>query len=154
MSEKEFFQGVVIPEIAPDQLLSSRSRTGRAYRILIFILILRPVGNLSLAFGMKHFGQVVALNPLVYLQAMLNPYVAIGITFLVLGLLMRMALLSVADLSFVLPLTALGYIISTILGRFVLHEEVGWARWLGTFFIFTGTAIVGAGKPKESLREV
>ena len=117
----------------------------RAYRILIFVLVFRPLGNVSLAFGMKHFAGAspVSANPLTYLHAMSNPFVAGGIVLLALGLLMRMALLSVADLSFVLPLTALGYIISTVLGRTVLHEHVSLGRWLGTFLIFAGTAIVG-----------
>lgn len=125
------------------------SRTLRAYRILGFVLILRPLGNLSLAFGMKHLAGTVALNPLIYLKAMLNPYVSGGITMLILGLLMRMALLSLADLSFVLPLTALGYIISTVLGKTILHEQVSLARWLGAFLIFAGTAIVGSAAHGE-----
>lgn len=75
---------------------------------------------------------------------MLNPFVALGISALVLGLLTRMALLSVADLSFVLPLTATGYIFSTLLGRFFLAEQVTLGGWLGTVLIFLGTALVGS----------
>ena len=153
MAEQEFFNGVAVQDIAPAQPDSPGPNAWRAYRILIFILVLRPLGNLSLAFGMKHFGEAVSVNPIAYLRAMLNPYVAIGISFLVIGLLMRMALLSVADLSFVLPLSALGYIVTTILGRTVLHEEVSWARWAGTVLIFAGTAVVGAGKPQEVRHE-
>ncbi len=153
MPEQEFLNGVVLQAVAPEQPNSVRAGSWRAYRILIFILILRPLGNLSLAFGMKQFGEAVNIDPMVYLRAMLNPYVAIGISFLVIGLLMRMALLSVADLSFVLPLSALGYIVTTILGRTVLHEEVSWARWVGTILIFAGTAVVSAGKPREVRHE-
>jgi uncharacterized membrane protein len=53
-----------------------------------------------------------------------------------------MALLSVADLSFVLPVTAVGYVVSTMLGRFVLQEPVSVERWIGTGLIFVGTALV------------
>ena len=35
---------------------------------------------------------------------------------------MRLALLSVADLSFILPMTAIGYVLAAVLGRFFLHE--------------------------------
>lgn len=73
---------------------------------------------------------------------MLNPFVALGIAALVLGLLTRMALLSLADLSFVVPLTATGYIVSTFLGKFFLSEQVTSGRWLGTVLIFLGTALV------------
>jgi uncharacterized membrane protein len=91
---------------------------------------------------MKHFSQVLSANPLLYLRAMLNPFVALGIAALVLGLLTRMALFSVADLSFVLPLTATGYIFSTLLGKFFLAEQVTLGGWLGTILIFLGTTLV------------
>jgi drug/metabolite transporter (DMT)-like permease len=108
------------------------------------VLLLRPFGNLSLAWGMRHFSQIVSANPLFYIRAMLNPYVALGMAMLAGGLLMRMALLSLADLSFVLPLTAAGYILSTLLGKFVLDEHVGLSRWLGTVLVFAGTAMVAS----------
>lgn len=114
----------------------------RAYRLLAAVLVLRPFGNLCLAWGMKHFSQVLSANPFAYLRAMTNPFVALGVAALIMGLLTRMALLSLADLSFVLPLTATGYIVSTLLGKFFLAEEVTRGRWLGTVLIFSGTALV------------
>jgi uncharacterized membrane protein len=125
----------------------------RALRLLMLVLILRPFGNVCLAWGMKHFPQALSVNPLPYLTAMLNPYVALGIAALILSMLTRMALLSLADLSFVLPLTATGYIFSTLLGRFLLAEQVSIARWLGTALIFIGTALVGSTAHKTPLRE-
>lgn len=93
---------------------------------------------------MHHFPRLLRLEPLPYLQALLNPFVALGITMLVLALLTRMALLSVADLSFVLPLTATGYIISAMLGKVFLGEDVGTGRWMGTILIFSGIVLVGS----------
>lgn len=113
-----------------------------AYRILALILILRPFGNLCLAWGTKHLSQVLAINPFVYLQAMLNPYVAAGVGVLILVTLMRIALLSLADLSFVVPLTAGGYIISSLLGKFFLQEHITLTRWTGILLIFAGTVVV------------
>jgi len=69
--------------------------------------------------------------------------VALGIGMLILALLTRMALLSLADLSFVLPLTAIGYVLATLFGRVFLHEAVSAQQWLGSVLIFTGTGIVG-----------
>ena len=117
--------------------------TARTYRLLLLTLLLRPFGNLSLAWGMHHFPQLLAFEPVPYLQALLNPFVALGIAMLILALLTRMALLSVADLSFVLPLTATGYIISAMLGKVFLGEDVGSNRWLGTCMIFAGVVLVG-----------
>ncbi|MBV8895448.1 MAG: EamA family transporter [Acidobacteriaceae bacterium] len=121
----------------------------RAYRLLALVVFLRPLGNLSLAWGMRHFSSLLALNPFLYARALFNPYVAIGIGALILGLVTRMALLSLADLSVVLPLTASGYILSTLLGKLFLREEVNIYRWLGTILIFAGALVVGTSTGKK-----
>lgn len=123
--------------------LPAGSETFRTYRLLILALLLRPVGNLSLAWGMKHFAKVLSISPLPYVQAMLSPFVALGIITLILAQLTRMALLSLADLSFVLPATASGYIFSAMLGRVFLSEQVSAGQWLGTLLIMAGIALVG-----------
>lgn len=97
---------------------------------------------------MRHFSQALSINPIFYLRAMLNPFVAAGVGLLALGLLLRMALLSLADLSYVLPLSASGYLLSTLLGRFFLREQVSTAAWIGTILIFLGTIVVGPSNPK------
>ena len=121
-----------------------RLPTTRAYQLLALTLVIRPLGNLSLAWGMKQFGSVLSLSPLPYLVTMLNPFVSGGILLLILATLVRMAMLSVADLSFVVPTTAFGYVITTFLAFCVLHEKITPANWLGTGLIFLGTAVVGS----------
>jgi uncharacterized membrane protein len=129
---------------------SPTSMPARAYRLLALVLVLRPLGNLSLAWGMRHFSSLLALNPFLYVRAMFNPYVALGIGALIFGLFTRMALLSLADLSVVLPLTASGYILSTLLGKIFLREEVNLYRWLGTILIFAGALVVGSSTRRSS----
>jgi uncharacterized membrane protein len=116
--------------------------------LVLAVVIFQSVGDLSLAYGMKHIGERVGLNPLGYVQAMLNPFVTLGICLLVLWLLTRMALLSWADLSFVLPLTAIGYVLAAVLGKVFLHETVMSARWLGSVLVFSGVALVGTTSHK------
>ncbi|MGA8026075.1 MAG: DMT family transporter [Bryobacteraceae bacterium] len=132
------------------EVTGPRNRLIRAYRLLALVLVLRPFGNLSLAWGMRHFSQALSTNPFLYVRAMMNPYVALGILALILALLTRMALLSLADLSFVLPLTAMGYIVTTVLGKFFLREQVSLARWIGTLLIFLGTVVVGSTSRKNN----
>jgi drug/metabolite transporter (DMT)-like permease len=129
---------------------AGRQRRLRAYRLLALLLILRPFGNLSLAWGIKHISAALSINPFLYIRAMLNPFVALGIGMLILALLTRMALLSLADLSYVLPLTAFGYVLSTMLGKFFLNEQVSYQRWAGTFLIFFGTALVSTTSARSS----
>jgi len=97
---------------------------------------------------MRHTDVVVGLNPLDYVRVMLNPFVAAGILMLVLWLLTRMALLSWADLSFVVPMTSVGYVLSAVLGVWFLAEVVTPVHWAGTLLIFAGTLLVGSTKPK------
>src|SRR5580658_6542218 len=115
----------------------------RAYSVLALFIILKAVGNLSLAWGMKRLPQTMSASPLPFLRAMLDPLVALGILALILALLTRMALLSLADLSFVLPVTAVGYILAVALGRVFLHATISPQRWAGALLIAIGAALVG-----------
>ena len=118
-------------------------------RLFLAIVILsQPFGNLSLTVGMKHRNLA---SPLDYLTAIFTPYVALGIVLLIVWLLARMALLSWADLSYVLPVTALGYIATAVIGRYILLERISPLRWSGTLLIVAGTSLVGMTKPRTSL---
>jgi uncharacterized membrane protein len=61
-----------------------------------------------------------------------------------------MSLLSVADLSFVLPVTSAGYVISTLLGWLFLHESVSGSRWAGAVLISLGAALVASTTKKSA----
>jgi drug/metabolite transporter (DMT)-like permease len=149
--EEECAEQRVAP-IARAVHVDEQRRRLHAYKLLALVLIVRPFGNLSLAWGMRHFSEILSANPLFYLRAMLNPYVALGILMLILAVLTRMALLSVADLSYVVPLTAFGYVLSTALGKFFLREDVTPQQWLGTLLIFAGTALVSTTSSARSNR--
>ena len=123
-------------------------RHARTYSVLLLFIVLKAAGNLSLAWGMKHLPAAGA-NPLSYIRAMLDPFVALGVVALIVALLTRMVLLSLADLSFVLPVTAIGYVIAAFLGKVVLHEVVTNQRWLGTILIFIGAVLVGSTGEKS-----
>ena len=81
------------------------------------VILLNAIGNLSLTWGMRHIAETMGLNPVDYVRAMINPFVAGGIGLLILWLLTRMALMSWADLSFVLPVTSIGYVLVAFLGH-------------------------------------
>jgi drug/metabolite transporter (DMT)-like permease len=119
----------------------------KTYSVVVLFLALRAAGNSAMAWGMKQVPERMSINPALYVRAMLNPFVAMGIAALILALLTRMALLSLADLSFVLPVTAVGYVIAVFLGKVFLHETVTRQRWLGTLLIFAGAALVGSTSP-------
>jgi uncharacterized membrane protein len=124
---------------------SGKQRTRRQTLLLVLaVIVLNAVGNLSLTWGLRHVSDMLGANPLQYVSAMLHPFVAAGIAMLILWLLSRMALMSWADLSFVQPVTAIGYVLNAVLGHFFLHEKVTLQHWFGTFLIFAGALLVGA----------
>jgi uncharacterized membrane protein len=123
---------------------SKISATIKTWAILLFFLALKAGGNSWMAVGMKQVPEKMSIDPSLYLHAMLNPFVALGIVALILSLLTRMALFSLADLSFVLPVTAIGYVIAVLIGKLFLHETVTPQRWLGTLLIFLGAVLVGS----------
>jgi drug/metabolite transporter (DMT)-like permease len=125
------------------------AKTIRTYALLILFLALRAFGNLSLAWGTKHMPEVLAADPLVYIRSMLHPGIAIGVAMLILALLVRLALLSLADLSFILPMTAIGYVLAALLGRVFLNEEVSPQRWIAVGLIFAGALLV-SGTPQAT----
>jgi drug/metabolite transporter (DMT)-like permease len=103
-------------------------------------------GNLFLKRGM-HGEPSSALG---YITVLFEPAVALGVVLLILWTLSRMALLSWADLSYVLPVTSIGYVLIALAGRFLLHEQISWQRWAGIVLIMGGVALVGGGSPPRS----
>jgi uncharacterized membrane protein len=65
----------------------------------------------------------------------------------------RMALLSWADLSYVLPVTSVGYVIVALIGKLLLNESITGRRWAGIVLIMAGVALVSAGAPSTVHRE-
>lgn len=117
---------------------------------IILLILLKPISNVFLAWGMRHVPSMVSSHPSHLLTAFVDPFVTIGIGMQIAWLLLRMSLLSVIDLSFVLPVTAVGYVISTLLGRVVLSEQVSIERWIGAVLISLGTALV-ASTPRNTV---
>lgn len=78
-----------------------------------------------------------------YIKAIFNPWVMVGIALLVLWMLSRMALLSWADLSYVLPVTSIGYVLAAVTGALFLGEHISAQRWMGTLLITSGAMLVG-----------
>ena len=78
-------------------------------------------------------------------MTILNPWVALGILFLLGFFAAYMTALSWADLTYVLPATSLGYVLLALIAKFVLHEQVTTTRWLGIGLISAGVGFVTQG---------
>ena len=105
-------------------------------------------GNYCLSVGMKATGELVSVSPLDYLRVLLNPWVALGVGLLFGWLIAQLSLLSWADLTWVLPITALGYALPAVLGAVLLHEHVQPSRWAGVALIVSGVVVVSRTIPR------
>jgi drug/metabolite transporter (DMT)-like permease len=93
-------------------------------------------------------------GPLEYVGALFQPWVALGVVLLIIWQLSRMAMLSWADLSYVLPVTSVGYVVVALLGKVMLNEAITGRRWAGIVLIVAGVALVSAGSaPSTTHRE-
>jgi drug/metabolite transporter (DMT)-like permease len=79
------------------------------------------------------------------LVAMKNPWVIAGITLLIGFFASYLTALSWADLTFVLPSTACGYVVVALLAKFWQHETISLYRWLGILLIVCGVGFVANG---------
>jgi transporter family protein len=139
------------PEPAVDR--NSENRAGiRSTRILVLLVIATNVlGNVSLSHGMQQVGRIISASPFDYLKAFANPWTLLGICVLVIWMLSDLALLSRADLSFVLPVTASAYVLVALGGHFILHDHISWERWLGIVLI-TGGVILAEETPARTTK--
>lgn len=92
-------------------------------------------------------------TPFEYITVLFRPWVSAGVLLLILWMLSRMALLSWADLSYVLPVTSLGYVLVALAGKVLLHERITNQRWTGILLIVAGVALVsGYSAPQTAER--
>ena len=89
-------------------------------------------------------------GPLGYITTLFEPWVALGVALLIVWQLSRMALLSWADLSYVLPVTSIGYVLVALLGRLLLNERITSTRWAGIALIVAGVALVSGGTAPQT----
>lgn len=66
----------------------------------------------------------------------------VGCFFAIFAVFSFFDILSHEKMSVTAPLYALGYILTLLVARFVLHEDVGYLRWLGVILIALGVFVV------------
>ena len=107
--------------------------------LLTFVVVVANVGgNAILGYAMKQAPVEAGV-----IGSILQPLAMVGIAVLIAWMLLRMRLLGLADLSFVVPVTAVGYVLSALAGVFWLHESVPLRGWIGTVIIMAGATLTG-----------
>src|SRR5215470_7567427 len=114
-------------------------------RLILFLAIIilgGTGGDVAVSHAMKQIGSVHPLTPATILKVLARAFrtgwIWIGIGLMALGFFSLLALLSWADVSVVVPLTAFSYVTGAVGAKFFLHEEVGPARWAGVVLVCLG----------------
>ncbi len=117
----------------------------RKYLVLAGVTVFAVAGDSMLSHGMKQVGTISIHHLQSVFPAVTNPWVALGILFLLGFFATYTTALSWADLTYVMPATALGYVLLALVARFVLHEQISLLRWLGIVLITSGVGFVAGG---------
>jgi drug/metabolite transporter (DMT)-like permease len=119
--------------------------TPQRYLILLAVMLTASVGDTLLSHGMSQIGPVDFQHLDLLWHSLFNPFVASGIILLIGFFASYMTALSWADLTFVMPATAFGYVVVALLSRFWLHEHLSIYRWAGIILIVCAVGFVAGG---------
>jgi uncharacterized membrane protein len=133
--------------------MAHQKLSAHQYFILGLVSVCAPLGDTCLSQGMKHVPDVSLAHPSTLIAAVFTPWIALGIALLIGFFASYLTALSWADLTYVLPATALGNMIVEMLSRFALHETVSVQRWIGCALITVGVGFVAQG-PAQTERPV
>jgi drug/metabolite transporter (DMT)-like permease len=110
------------------------------------IVLCNTFGDVLNTMGMKRHGEVDDLRPrhLLHLawRILRNHYVLGGLACLALSFFALLALLSISNVSFAVPATAIGYLLETLLAKYILKEDIHWRRWAGASLVAFGVLLI------------
>ena len=115
--------------------------------ILLFLVIGAGTGGeLCVSRAMKALGEVHDFRPVALMQfagrAARVGWMWLGIGLMTLAFFSLLALLSMENVSFVVPVTALSYAAGAIGAALFLREEISRQRWLGVLVVCLGVTLV------------
>ena len=125
--------------------MAAHDLTPSRYLVLLAVMLTASVGDTLLSYGMGQVGPVSLAHMDLLLRALANPWVIAGILCLLGFFGSYLSALSWADLTFVLPATAFGYVVVALISHFWLHEHISFYRWGGILLIVCGVGFVAGG---------
>jgi drug/metabolite transporter (DMT)-like permease len=118
-------------------------------KTLVLVVIagfLGGTGHVLLSKGMRTVGDLTeaptGLLGGMLTRALSNPWTLLGVALQASFFIMYLTLLSRADVSKILPMTAFDYIVVAFLAQYLLSEPVTPGRWAGIGLIVAGVYLV------------
>lgn len=118
--------------------------------LFFFIMVAGTAGELCMARAMRTIGEVTDFRPAA-LIAVAGRAARVSWTWIALGLMTLaffslLGILTVENVSFVVPVTALSYAVGAFGGKVFLRERITKARLLGVTLVCVGVMLVLLGK--------
>jgi len=131
-----------------------RTNANRKLKNGIFIVVTvlsSSVGNVFLAIGLKQTPQFRFPEILAFLVSLLtNSWIVTGTALLTVWMITQLIMFTWADLSYVLPMTAIVFILTAILSKVLLQEQLSISRWAGVGLISFAVILVAETPPRTS----
>ena len=122
--------------------------TVRTALFLAIVILAGTTGELSVAHVMKQATRTRAVTPAAIVDLLKHGFgqgaLWMGLALQALAFFALLALLSWADLSFVVPATALNYVVGAAGSALFLREQVDRTRWAGVLLVCIGVAVMCA----------
>jgi len=116
------------------------------WTLIATIVAATTIGEILQAAGMRHHGEIHDFRPGALGNAasvlVRNRFVIFSVIAMAISFFAYMGLLTISDLSFAVPATAVTYVLETVLAKYVLGEHVDWLRWAGALLVICGVALV------------
>jgi len=117
-------------------------------------LVFEAAGVVLLKKGMNQIGEVSKIVPSEMIRLVKsgasNPWIVMGVFFEALFFACLLILMSKSDISFLWPLTALSFVMTTFAALVFLNEKVSFVRWAGVVFIMIGAALISYSEHLKS----
>jgi len=120
------------------------------FLFLAIVVLAGTGGDLAVTHAMKEIGEVKSFSPRALLsvmwRALSSKWVWLGISLMTVAFFALLAVLSWAQVSFVVPATAANYVVGALGARFLLKERVSQTRWAGLLLVTAGVVLVCAAR--------
>jgi drug/metabolite transporter (DMT)-like permease len=114
--------------------------------ILLIGLTFEATGVVLLKKGITQIGDIQKINAgeiaRIIKSGITNPSILVGVFFEALFFVCLLVLMSKSDISFLWPLTALSFVMTTFAALMFLGEQVSAIRWVGVIFIVIGAGLI------------
>jgi len=117
-----------------------------AFVLFVMITVVGTGGELCLGRAMREAGELERFHPGVAAsllwRALRVKWIWIGVSMMTLAFFSLLLLLSFEPVSFVVPVSALSYVVGAVGGIFFLGERVERQRWTGILLVCVGVTLV------------